>query len=126
MTSASDKTVSGLGPHGERAAAPSRITLLDHDIAAARESGFSVAIVIHTLHSDWSQQSMAGIVKTLDQCGATVSEVVNCEFDGRPDRRAGPAERRAGRRGRFHPGWQCRRGRGASQSRQGGQTPYPA
>jgi len=75
------KTISGLGPHGERAAAPSRITLLDRDIAAARNRRFSVAVVIHTLDSDWSRQSMAGIVETLDQCGATVSEVVDCRFD---------------------------------------------
>lgn len=81
MTGASDKIISGLGPHGERAAAPSRITLLDRDIGAARDRGFSVAVVIHTLDSDWSRQSMAGIVETLHQCGATVSEVVNCEFD---------------------------------------------
>jgi ribose transport system substrate-binding protein len=75
------KTISGLGPHGERASAPSRITLLDRDVTAARERGFSVAVVIHTLDSDWSRQSMAGILETLDKCGATVSEVVNCRFD---------------------------------------------
>lgn len=81
MTGPAKKTISGLGPHGERAAAPSRITLLERDIAAARERGFSVAVVIHTLDSDWSRQSMAGIVETLDLCGVTVSEVVNCWFD---------------------------------------------
>lgn len=73
--------ISGLGPHGERAAAPNRIMLLERDIIAARDRGFSVAVVIHTLDSDWSRQSMAGIVETLDQCGASVSEVVNCRFD---------------------------------------------
>lgn len=81
MTGAVNETISGLGPHGERAAAPSRITLLDRDIGAARDRGFSVAVVIHTLDSDWSRQSLAGTVETLHQCGATVSEVVNCEFD---------------------------------------------
>lgn len=81
MTGTAKKTISGLGPHGERAAAPSRITLLDRDISAARSKGYSVAVVIHTLDSDWSRQSLAGIVETLDQCGATLSEVVNCKFD---------------------------------------------
>lgn len=81
MTGAPEKTISGLGPHGERAAAPSRITLRDKDIAAARERSFSVAIVIHTLDSDWSRQSMAGIVETLESCGATVHEVVDCDFN---------------------------------------------
>lgn len=81
MTGDTKKMISGLGPHGERAAAPSRITLLDDDIAAARDRGISIAVVIHTLDSDWSRQSLAGIVETLDQCDATVSEVVNCRFD---------------------------------------------
>lgn len=81
MTGAPDKTISGLGPHGERAAAPSRISLTDADISAARERGFSVAIVIHTLESDWSRQSLAGIVETLENCGATVHEVADCNFD---------------------------------------------
>lgn len=81
MTGAAQKTISGLGPHGERATAPSRIALLDDDIIAARNRGFSVAVIIHTLDSDWSRQSMAGIVETLDRCGATISEVVDCRFD---------------------------------------------
>lgn len=81
MTGTGNKTISGLGPHGERAAAPNRITLLERDVIAARDRVFSVAVVIHTLDSDWSRQSMAGIVETLDQCGASVSEVVNCRFD---------------------------------------------
>jgi ribose transport system substrate-binding protein len=81
MTGAPDKIISGLGPHGERAAAPSRITLSDADIAAARNRNFSVAVVIHTLNSDWSRQSMAGIVGTLEECGARVEEVVDCNFD---------------------------------------------
>lgn len=81
MTGTGNSTISGLGPHGERAAAPNRIMLLERDIIAARDRGFSVAVVIHTLDSDWSRQSMAGIVETLDQCGATIGEVVDCRFD---------------------------------------------
>lgn len=81
MTGGADKPISGLGPHGERAAGPGRITLSDADIEAARGRGFSVAVVIHTLNSDWSRQSMAGIVGTFGQCGAVVSEVVDCGFD---------------------------------------------
>ncbi len=81
MTRGADKPISGLGPHGERAAGPGRITLSQADIEAARSRGLSVAVVVHTLDSDWSRQSMAGIVGTLGQCGAVVSEVVDCGFD---------------------------------------------
>jgi ribose transport system substrate-binding protein len=81
MTGTSNTSISGLGPHGERAAAPNRIALSDADVAAARDRGFSVAVVIHTLDSDWSRKTRAGIVDTLEQCGATVFGVVDCDFD---------------------------------------------
>ena len=44
-------TISGLGPHGERAAPPERVTLLPEDKAAAKARAFRVAVVLHTLES---------------------------------------------------------------------------
>lgn len=72
--------ITGLGPHGERAAPPSRLTLTPADIAAATERRFSVAIVLHTSASDWSRQQLAGVVGTLGDCAAVVTEVVDCRF----------------------------------------------
>ena len=51
--------IKGLGPHGERASAPERVLLLPEDMTRARASGFRVAIVLHTLESDWAKQQLA-------------------------------------------------------------------
>ena len=55
-------SISGLGPHGERAAPPERVALLPEDIAAVK--GLRVALVMHTLESDWARQCLSGIVGT--------------------------------------------------------------
>ncbi len=73
--------IAGLGPHGERASAPSQIELAADDVARAREAGFSVAVVLHTLEGDWSKQQVAGIVGTLGDCATAVIEVVDCGFE---------------------------------------------
>lgn len=73
-------SISGLGPHGERAAPPERIALTPEDIEQARRAKFKVAIVLHTLASDWSRQQIAGIVGTLGDCSTVVVEVVDCGF----------------------------------------------
>lgn len=73
-------TISGLGPHGERAAPPERIALLANDIAAARAGRFRVAIVLHTMASDWAKQQIAGIMATFGDCETAVIEVVDCGF----------------------------------------------
>ena len=70
----------GLGPHGERAAPPERVVLLPNDIAMARRKKFRVAIIMHTLESDWSKQLVTGIIGTLGDAGAIVVEVVDCSF----------------------------------------------
>lgn len=72
--------ISGLGPHGERAAPPDRIALTREDIAEAREAKFRVAVVLHTLASDWSRQQIAGIAGTLGDCSTVVVDVVDCGF----------------------------------------------
>jgi ribose transport system substrate-binding protein len=73
-------TISGLGPHGERAAAPERVALFDDDIAAARARRFRVAIVLHTTTSDWAKQQLAGIITVFGDCDTVVIEVVDCAF----------------------------------------------
>ncbi|MBB3318137.1 MULTISPECIES: substrate-binding domain-containing protein [unclassified Rhizobium] len=73
--------ITGLGPHGERASAPERVLLLPEDMERARASGLRVAIVLHTLESDWAKQQLSGIVGTLGNCGVAVIDVVDCAFD---------------------------------------------
>ena len=74
-------SIAGLGPHGERAAPPGRLSLSEADAAIALGRRFSVAVVLHTATSDWSKQQLAGIVTTLGQYSAAVVEVVDCGFD---------------------------------------------
>ena len=73
-------TISGLGPHGERAAPPERVALLPEDRGAAKARGFRVAVVLHTLESDWAHQQLSGIVGTLGDCGTAVTHVIDCAF----------------------------------------------
>lgn len=73
-------TIAGLGPHGERAAPPERVSLLPDDRLAAKAAGWRVAVVLHTLESDWAKQQLAGMVGILGDCGAAVVDVVDCGF----------------------------------------------
>lgn len=73
-------TIVGPGPHGEPAAAPERVTLLPQDIAAARARHLRVAVVMHTVQSDWAKHLIQGIVDVLGDCGAIVMETVDCDF----------------------------------------------
>ena len=73
-------SISGLGPHGERAASPERIALTEEDVRDARAAKFRVSVVLHTLASDWSRQQVAGIVGTLGDCSTIVVDVIDCGF----------------------------------------------
>jgi ribose transport system substrate-binding protein len=73
-------TISGLGPHGERAAPPERVSLLPEDIAAARAVTRRVAIVLHTLDGDWTKLQISGMLGIFGDCGVVVTEVVDCGF----------------------------------------------
>ncbi|MCX7300864.1 MAG: substrate-binding domain-containing protein [Rhodobacterales bacterium] len=73
-------TISGLGPHGERAAPPERVALLPEDRDAAKAAGLRIAIVLHTLASDWARQLVSGMVGIFGDCGAAVIDVVDCSF----------------------------------------------
>jgi ribose transport system substrate-binding protein len=74
-------SISGLGPHGERAVPADQIQLTEADASAARTRRFSVAVVLHTTTSDWSKQELAGIAATLGLHSAALVEVVDCNFD---------------------------------------------
>ena len=73
-------TISGLGPHGERAAPPERVSLLPEDIAAVKAATRRVAIVLHTLDGDWTKLQISGMLGTFGDCGVVVTEVVDCRF----------------------------------------------
>lgn len=73
-------TISGLGPHGERAAPPERVSLLPEDVAAARAVTRRVAIVLHTQDSDWTKLQISGMLGIFGDCGVVVTEVVDCGF----------------------------------------------
>jgi ribose transport system substrate-binding protein len=84
-------TISGLGPHGERAAPPERVSLLPDDRTAAKAAGWRVAVVLHTLESDWAKQQLAGMVGIFGDCGAAVIDVVDCGFS--PDMQVAELDR---------------------------------
>lgn len=73
-------TISGLGPHGERAAPPERVSLMPEDIAAVKAATRRVAIVLHTLDGDWTKLQISGMLGTFGDCGVVVTEVVDCRF----------------------------------------------
>ena len=84
-------TISGLGPHGERASPPERVSLLPDDRVAAKAAGWRVAVVLHTLDSDWAKQLLAGMVGIFGDCGAAVTDVVDCGFS--PERQGAELDR---------------------------------
>ena len=73
-------TISGLGPHGERAAPPERVTLLPEDCLEAKAAGKRVAVVLHTLNGDWTKLQISGMLGIFGDCGVVVTEVVDCGF----------------------------------------------
>lgn len=73
--------ITGLGPHGERAASPLLLKLSQADMAEAAEKRYSVAIVLHTTGSDWARQQLAGISSMLGQHQAAIVDVIDCAFD---------------------------------------------
>jgi ribose transport system substrate-binding protein len=87
-------SITGLGPHGERAVPAGQVTVSEADAEAARQRRFSVAIVLHTTISDWAKEELAGIVMTLGRYGAAVVDVVDCGFDA--DRQVAALDRLAG------------------------------
>lgn len=73
-------SISGLGPHGERAAPPTQLELSEADAEKARDGNFTAVVVLHTTTSDWSRQQVAGIVTAMGHYSAAVVEIVDCKF----------------------------------------------
>ena len=71
----------GLGPHGERPAAPETIGLSPEALRRARDGDYRIAVVLHTTTSDWSKRQVAGIRAGLTKAGAAVVDVVDCAYD---------------------------------------------
>ncbi len=74
-------SITGLGPHGEKAASPLALKLTDADSAEAVARRFTVAVVLHTTRSDWARQQLAGISGVLGQHQAAIVDVVDCGFE---------------------------------------------
>lgn len=74
-------SITGLGPHGEKAASPLALKLTDADGAEAAARRFTVAVVLHTARSDWARQQLAGISSVLGQYQSAVVEVIDCGFE---------------------------------------------
>ena len=50
-----------------------------------------MAVVLHTLESDWAKQQIAGMVGIFGDCGAAVIDVVDCGFS--PERQVAELDR---------------------------------
>ncbi len=74
-------SITGLGPHGEKAASPLALKLTDADAAELAARRFTVAVVLHTTRSDWARQQLAGIAGVLGQYQAAIVEVIDCGFE---------------------------------------------
>lgn len=72
--------VAGLGPRGENAASPLLLRISEEDAAAIAARRFRLAVVLHTMGSDWARQLMAGMSSALGQYQAAIVEVVDCGF----------------------------------------------
>lgn len=77
----------GLGPHGEHAVPADKIVLSEAEGEMARAGRFTVALVLHTTTSDWSRQTIAGMVSTLGTYSAAVVEIIDCAFGGAEQKR---------------------------------------
>jgi ribose transport system substrate-binding protein len=80
MRSVPSRPVSGLGPHGEFPAPPDELRLSAAAAERVAGSRFSVAVVLHSLGSDWSKLQLAGIRTTLERYGASLVDVIECGF----------------------------------------------
>lgn len=73
--------IAGLGPHGESGAPFEQLDLSEADLTLARARQFRVAVVLHTLASDWAKQEVKGMASALAGLGAALAEVVDCGFN---------------------------------------------
>jgi ribose transport system substrate-binding protein len=89
-------SVAGLGPHGEFPAPADQLHVSAGNMEQARASAFRVVVVLHSTTSDWSRQQLAGITSSLRGFGASVADVIDCDF--RVDRQVAALEELAASR----------------------------
>ncbi len=75
------RPISGLGPHGEFAAPADQLRLSAEASRVVAARSYSVALVLHSGRSDWSRLQEAGIRKTLEHYGSSLTRVVECGFE---------------------------------------------
>lgn len=85
------RPISGLGPHGEFAAPADQLRLSAEASRVAAGRSYSVALVLHSGRSDWSQLQEAGIRTTLEKYGSVLAHVVECGFE--PDQQTAAMQR---------------------------------
>ena len=76
-------SITGLGPHGEFAASVEQLQISDEAAAMAAKAGYTVALVLHTTRSDWSKLQVAGVRATLERYGASITDVIDCDFQAK-------------------------------------------
>lgn len=74
------RPVLGLGPHGEFAASVEQLKLEPEKMHQAQAAAYQVAVVLHTLASDWSKLQIEGVSTTLARFGASLVETIDCAF----------------------------------------------
>jgi ribose transport system substrate-binding protein len=71
----------GLGPNGEEPSPISSVEISDEECEEIREAGYTAAISMHYMASDWSRLQVEGIKATLDECGVELVAETDADFD---------------------------------------------
>lgn len=62
----------GIGPYGEKSAAPDSVTLSEADITTIKAAGIKVGIVMQTMDIEWSTEQVRGITDQVTKLGGKV------------------------------------------------------
>ncbi len=73
-------SVTGLGPHGEHPTKLNEVSLSPIQSQQARDQKFRIAVVYHTTSSDWSKQSLKGLMNILSEHDIIVDDIIDCQF----------------------------------------------
>lgn len=68
----------GPGPHGERPIAPAGLPLGIDEMLEARAYNFSVGVLLRGVEKNWERCHLTAIARSLDDCGASVAEAIDC------------------------------------------------
>jgi ribose transport system substrate-binding protein len=73
--------VLGVGPHGEKAAAPSELSLTDEEKQKLKDGNFKAAFVYHMQSNAPNQVKLAAAKKVLEELGVEVVSVTDANFN---------------------------------------------